>query len=308
MGRLARRRLQGPVGTIPFAEARPARRGGDRALTSAKHRGARVPAHTDENVGRHYEDASLARGLASTYGAPTPLGAFYRERMARIAVLLEGVTGDLLDAGCGTGQMLRLLRDTRPGAFALTGLDRSSAIIDAARTVVGDDPSVKLVVGRLEEMPFTDASFDVVLAMGSLEYVTIVERAIGEIARVLRPGGLAICTMQNPRSPYRLWDAKVWGPVRRRRGGGESPIVHRLTMRALQEVLSAAGLEPQSLVRYGFNVLLPPLDTKLPKLAMGVQHRLERVARGPLRYLASDFLVVARREAGTATAPSAGAE
>lgn len=254
-------------------------------------------ARTDDDVCTYYEDAERAEGLARLYDAPTPLGAFFRDRMTRIADLLGDTTGDLLDAGCGTGQMIRFLRDSRPDRFALTGLDRSASMIAVARQVVGEDPTVRLLTGRLEQIPFPAAAFDVVLAMGSLEYVTEIELALAEIARVTRPGGLAIVTMQNRVSPYRLWDTTVWHWLRRRRGEVGSPIVCRLGERQLRRALSAAGLTPLSAVYYHLNLLLPPLDSRFPRLAARLQRRLEPLARGPLRRLAADYIVVSRRAA-----------
>jgi SAM-dependent methyltransferase len=251
----------------------------------------------DARVGSHYEDPARAAGLARLYQAETALGEFYRDRMRRIAGLLEGIRGDLLDAGCGTGQMIRHLRDSRPGELTLTGLDRSESVLDVARGVVENDPAIRFVVGRLEQMPLPDTAFDVVLVMGSLEYVTDVEQAVAEVARVTRPGGLAIVTMQNRWSPYRLWDATVWSTLQRRRGSVESPIVHRLGERRLGRVLAAAGLEPLSVINYGFRLVLPPFDTRFPRFAIGAERRLARIARGPLRRVATDYIVVARRGA-----------
>lgn len=221
--------------------------------------------------------------------------------MTRIAGLLEGRGGDLLDAGCGTGQMIRYLRDSRPGDFALTGLDRSAAIIEEARRAIDDDESVRLVVARIEQMPFPADSFDVVLAMGSLEYVASLEQALAEIGRVTRAGGLTVVTMQNPRSPYRLWDAIVWSRVRRHRSGVESPIVRRLDRRQLLLAVAAAGFEPISVIGYHVNLLLPPLDSRFPRLGVWLQRRLAHVARGPFRNLAADYIVVARRDTDTTT-------
>jgi ubiquinone/menaquinone biosynthesis C-methylase UbiE len=252
----------------------------------------------DRVVGAHYDDRTAAHGLARLYESPSPLGDFYRDRMKRIAELLSDAGGDLLDAGCGTGQMLRFLRDTRPGQFGLTGLDRSASVIEEARLVVDADPSVRLVVGRVEEMPFPEHAFDVVLAMGLLEYVASLEGALREIARVTRPGGLVVCTMQNPRSPYRLWDASVHARMRRRRGDRPSPVLRRVPPGRLRSSLREAGAEPVSVVHYNFNLLLPPLDSRLPRLALWLKRRIETAARGPLRVLANDYIVVARKPRG----------
>lgn len=248
----------------------------------------------DETVGTYYDDPKLAAGLASAYSDATALGEFYRSRMRRIATLLADVEGDLLDAGCGTGQMLRFLRDVLPGRFSLTGLDRSASVIGVARDVV-DDESVRLVVGRMEALPFEDATFDVVLAMGSLEYVASMEEALAELARVTRPGGRAIVTMQNRWSPYRLWDALVWSRIVLRMGGVESPIVRRVGEGDLRRALGAAGITPTAVVHYNFNVLLAPLDARFPGLAIRLEHAIERLARGPLCRLGADYIVVGGR-------------
>jgi ubiquinone/menaquinone biosynthesis C-methylase UbiE len=257
--------------------------------------------HTDREVGSHYESRARAEGLARLYDEPTPLGKFYRERLGRIAALVGDAEGDLLDAGCGTGQMLRYLRDRLPDRFSLYGLDRSTGMIEVAKSVL-DDSEVRLRVGRMEEMPYPTASFDVVLTMGSLEYVAMIEEALAELARVTRPGGLAIVTMQNRWSPYRLWDATVSSRMRRRRGQSESPVVHRLAERRLRDALAAVGFSPGSVVRYGFRVLPPPLESRLPKLAAWTQRSLEHASRGRLGHLATDYVVVTRRDVEPATA------
>ena len=248
---------------------------------------------TDQEVGAYYDDRTRASGLARLYRAPTPLGAFYRGRVRLVRGLLESVDGDLLDIGCGTGQMLASLRGSR--RFTLTGLDRSAANLEVASRVLENDPEIRLVLGRIEELPFADASFDTVLAMGILEYVTGTDAALAELARVLRPGGRAVVTMQNPLSPYRLWDATIWSRVRRRRGQSESPVLRRLGRGRLGRAAAAAGLEPVSVVDYGFNVLPPPLDAHFPRLATRLEHRLATSTPGPLRRLASDYVLVARR-------------
>ncbi len=257
----------------------------------------------DDEVGLYYEDANRAYWLAREYDADTPSGEFYRSRLTRIAGLLDGTGGELLDAGCGTGMMLSFLRKSRPDQFALTGLDRSASMIDAAKRVVADGAGIRFVVGRIEEMPFAADSFDVVLLMGSLEYVTSVEQALAEIARVTRPGGRVVVTMGNRWSPYRLWETMIWSHLRRHRGEVESPVVRRVDERRLRDDLERSGLKPVSVLRYGFNICVPPLDTRYPRFALRLERSLERLARGPICHVATDFAVVAERSRATATRP-----
>lgn len=251
----------------------------------------------DDVVGAHYAPRSVADGLARLYDEPTPLGDLYRTRMQHILELVAGRRGRLLDAGCGTGQMLGLLRDVAGDRFALTGLDRSAAAIDIARGTVGADGGAQLVVGRIEELPFPTASFDVALAMGSLEYVADLDRSLGELARVTAPGGLVVVTMQNPLSPYRAWERAVWTAVQRRRGIEMSPVLRRVPLHRLRASLQSHGLQPTTVLHYNFNVCMSPIDSHAPQLARGIQRILDAHTPAPLRWIAADYIAAALREA-----------
>lgn len=96
------------------------------------------------------------------------------------------VRSRVLDAGCGTGGLLRFLKQR--GAKA-TGIDSSPVAIGILRRLAPDVPAQ---VASIEALPFPDASFDAYLAIGSWEYpMEGPERAAREAARVLTPNGLA---------------------------------------------------------------------------------------------------------------------
>ena len=97
----------------------------------------------------------------------------------------------LLDAGCGTGNLLEAARAERP-SLALHGIDRSSAMLDRARRRV---PGATFVEGDLDvALPWPDATFDAVVCINVLYAVTDVERTVSELFRVLRPGGILIAS------------------------------------------------------------------------------------------------------------------
>jgi ubiquinone/menaquinone biosynthesis C-methylase UbiE len=250
---------------------------------------------TPESIASYYEDRNRPGALASLYDAPTPLGRFYRVRLSHMLRLLAPVPGgSLLDVGCGTGQMLHFLAERRPDDFELTGVDQSESMIEQARSVAGEGPS--LVVGQAEHLPFGDGTFDVAIAMGVYEYVRNVDDALRELSRVIRPGGFAIVTMLNFRSPRRLWHSLVYERINLLRGGVESPIVSRLDERRLCGMLAAAGLQPAEVVYYDFNIFPAPLDAWFPRAAMRVAERLESVRRRRLRKLGTGFIVAARKQ------------
>ncbi len=94
---------------------------------------------------------------------------------------LEGKS--LLDAGCGAGGALRLARDA--GA-RVSGLDASAPLLDVARSRV---PDADLRVGDIEDLPYDDGAFDIVTAFNAVQYAADPKAAVGELARVVRPGG-----------------------------------------------------------------------------------------------------------------------
>jgi SAM-dependent methyltransferase len=88
----------------------------------------------------------------------------------------------MLDAGCGAGLALRLA--TERGAD-VAGLDASGGLLEVTRRHL---PDADLRQGDLEQVPFDDASFDAVTAFNSIQYATDPSAAVGELARVARPG------------------------------------------------------------------------------------------------------------------------
>lgn len=128
------------------------------------------------------------------------------------ALLRPGAT--LLDAGCGTGRFARALLREGLAAQDITLLDPSAAML--ARC--GDLP-VERASGRLEAMPFADASFDVVTCAWALETAANPDRAVAELCRVVRPGGalcLVFCADAPPGGPL-AWLTR-WSVERRGAG------------------------------------------------------------------------------------------
>ena len=97
---------------------------------------------------------------------------------------------DVLDVGCGPGTItVGLARLVAPGL--VVGIDRAREVLEQAAACASEQGvSIELRAGDVYELPFGDASFDVVHAHQVLQHLTEPVRALTEIRRVLRPGGL----------------------------------------------------------------------------------------------------------------------
>jgi SAM-dependent methyltransferase len=93
----------------------------------------------------------------------------------------------ILDAGCGTGGLMRRMRSEVP-AWEWTGLDA----LPLACQLAGQRSGAAIVEGRVEALPFADEEFDAVVSTDVLCNVKEDEVAIRESLRVLRPGGVLI--------------------------------------------------------------------------------------------------------------------
>jgi len=104
-----------------------------------------------------------------------------------------------LDVGCGTGVLAARLADR---GFTMTGLDPSQGMLDV---MAADHPEVDAVRGSGDELPFPDASFDLVLTVAALHHIAApaaVRATLAEMVRVCRPGGRIVVWDHNPANPY----------------------------------------------------------------------------------------------------------
>lgn len=98
----------------------------------------------------------------------------------------------VLEVGCGTGM---ILKEVAPVARQAVGIDISRGMLQQAQA-----RGLDVVEGSATDLPFADASFDVVYSFKVLAHVEAIGQAMAEVSRVLRPGGQAALEFYNKRS------------------------------------------------------------------------------------------------------------
>ena len=143
-------------------------------------------------IGLHDDQAFLFQQRYAGFDPYASAFHYGRMHLNRLMDSYLPVRGDglrLLDVGCGVGHYLA---DARSRGFEAVGIDGSEEMLKHARA---KNSEVELRHGDIEQLPFADASFDVVLCIEVLRYLSQPEAALKELVRVLKPGGLCLTTL-----------------------------------------------------------------------------------------------------------------
>jgi SAM-dependent methyltransferase len=143
---------------------------------------------------------SKASGWPGKYTAGGPLTGRLSQ-LSAAAGQLAVPGGELLDLGCGSGDLARQLA---AAGYRVTGCDIAPQML---RQAVAADRGQAVRWVRLEpgwrQLPFAAGSLDAVIASSVLEYVAKPVEVFAECARVLRPGGVLLCTVPSVAHPIR---------------------------------------------------------------------------------------------------------
>jgi demethylmenaquinone methyltransferase / 2-methoxy-6-polyprenyl-1,4-benzoquinol methylase len=152
----------------------------------------------------------LFEGLPDRYDRLAELLSFGQNGRWRAAMVGRVLPADgvVLDVASGTaGVALQL---AARGAGRVVGVDLTEAMLrEGSRRVAaaGRDGSVRLVVGKAEQLPFPDASFDALTFTYLLRYVRDPQATLTELARVVKPGGV-VASLE-----FCVPSGIVWGPA-----------------------------------------------------------------------------------------------
>jgi ubiquinone/menaquinone biosynthesis C-methylase UbiE len=188
----------------------------------------------------------------------------------KVAILLDAIAtiGDpikakVIDVGCGVGLIHKYLR----GEVAdIVGVDVSEASLQEAADA---NPTVTYRHYDGHRLPVPDASFDCAFAICVMHHVPVAQWPffVGDMARVLKPGGLAIVIEHNPMNPATRWVV------------GRSELDKNATLlmpSVLREMFRATGLQQVAAHHFQFTPFSSPifrkLDTALGWLPLGTQY------------------------------------
>lgn len=209
---------------------------------------------------------------------------------------------NLLDVGCGSGCLLKLLNSER---VKLHGVDLVPEMVrEAGRRA----PQAELHVAEAGHLPWPDGSMQVVTCLGVLEYLQCPQAGLGEMQRVLAPGGVLIASFPNRLSLLRrlsrweiaLENVSAQALKRLRRKSPDStpyrPYVHRdRSASEARRILDLAGFDVEVVrcVTYGF---WGHLGCNRPaiRLSRALSHYLAKPTLAA-RYLACTLLFQARK-------------
>jgi ubiquinone/menaquinone biosynthesis C-methylase UbiE len=165
--------------------------------------------------------------------ASSPWYQLVREKIG----LVSGLR--VLEVACGRGGFVTELA----GAEArVTGCDFSFSALCVARRKIAEassDSRVALVHGDVQQLPFADDSFDVIVSCETIEHVPDVRMAILEMHRVTRPGGKLFLTTPNYLNLTGLYE--LYARARRRKRNDDQPFDRRQCFPQIRKWIRGAG-------------------------------------------------------------------
>jgi ubiquinone/menaquinone biosynthesis C-methylase UbiE len=135
------------------------------------------------------------------------MGRWSRRLATRFLDFVGATDGAVIDVGCGTGSLTAALLERRE-VLSVHGIDVSPAYVAAAQKRLANSRAA-FEVGDACAIAVPDKSFDFALSLLVLQFVPQAERAIAEMRRVTRPGGIVAAATWDQRGGV-VWSRMFW--------------------------------------------------------------------------------------------------
>jgi ubiquinone/menaquinone biosynthesis C-methylase UbiE len=193
---------------------------------------------------------------------------------------------DVLEVGCGTGLLLRRIKQFSRSA---RGVDLSPGMLAHAR-----ERGLDVVEGSATALPFPDASFDVACSFKVLAHVQQIDVALAEMARVVRPGGYALAELYNPVSFRGL--AKRLGPAGKiSEKSDENAVFTRFDPPWKVAAMAPAGT--RLVASRGIRIVTPAaVAMRVPVLGSALRFAERALCDSPLRHFGGFWIAVLKKD------------
>jgi ubiquinone/menaquinone biosynthesis C-methylase UbiE len=166
----------------------------------------------------------------------------YSRRLVDVAAIKPG--DRVLDVGCGTGVLTRLVANKIGSAGQVVGFDLNAGMLARARASGETATAIEWRLGNATEMPFADATFDCVICQHGLQFIPNKAAAVSEMHRVLADRGRIVISVWRA-IEHCPWQAAIADAVERNIGSEQAAQIRSAfsfgDADQLQQIIVAAG-------------------------------------------------------------------
>lgn len=162
-----------------------------------------IKPYKDSDLGKKEQVAQMFDAISGNYDGLNRVISFgidvnWRKKVLKI--ISDTHPKNILDIATGTGDLAILMAETT--ATKIVGLDISAGMLDVGKKKISDknmSDKIDMIIGDSEDLPFDDSSFDAITVAFGVRNFENLEKGLGEILRVLKPGGkFVVLETSNP--------------------------------------------------------------------------------------------------------------
>jgi ubiquinone/menaquinone biosynthesis C-methylase UbiE len=209
-------------------------------------------------------DNDASRYLNERYHGTSCEHISYLTRKRIVIDFLKKLSGTVLDVGCGPAIFTKELVEMN---FQIYSVDLSFNMLKKAKIISNSNKNLFWANSQIEELPFVDNVFDVIICIGVITYSKNTIKALREIARILKPGGTIIiqCSNSLAPTPYIVSLKDYFLFILRLRKNKLEFDLRRVSFKRFKSMLADLNVQVEQVSRYDYR--LPFIEKFFPKTA-----------------------------------------